>query len=105
MVIWLAFAMSLAAVIAATVDVVVRGVRLWRQAKAAGAEFGQEIDRVSKSAEEIQTHLDAADAAAERLRVSGERLRRSRARLEVQVQALREAQATLERLRRFMPSR
>jgi hypothetical protein len=105
MVLWLAFAVSLAAVVASTVDVVVRGVRLWRQAKATGTGFGQEVERVSQSAEKIQTHLDAAAAAGERLRDAGVKLRRSRARLDVQLQALREAQATVQRLRRFLPSR
>jgi hypothetical protein len=105
MVLWLAFAVSLAAIVASTVDVVVRGLRLWRQAKATGAGFGQEVERVSQSAEKIQTHLDAAASAGERLRDAGVKLRRSRARLDVQLQALREAQATVQRLRRFLPSR
>jgi chromosome segregation ATPase len=105
MVLWLAFATSLAAVVAATIDVVVRGVRLWRASKATGAEFSRELDRISSAAEEIQEHLDAAEASGARLREANERLRRSRAQLDVQLQAVREARATLKRLVPFLPPR
>lgn len=101
---WLAFAASVLAVVAGTVVAVVRGVRLWRAAKAAGPRFSEELERVSTSADEIQRHLDAAEASAERLGEAGEQLRRSRARLEVQLQALREARATLRRLASLLPS-
>lgn len=104
MVVWLAFAAAVLAIIAGTVVAVVRGVRLWRAAKAAGSRFSGELERISEAAAEIQGHLDAADASAERLREATERLRRSRARLDVQLQALREARATLRRLVALLPS-
>jgi hypothetical protein len=104
MMLWLTFAASVAAIVAGTVVAVVRGVRLWRAAKAAGSRFGGELDRISAAAAEIQGHLDAADASAARLGEATERLRRSRARLDVQLQALQEARTTLRRLVAFLPS-
>jgi chromosome segregation ATPase len=101
---WLAFAASVLAVVAGTVVAVVRGVRFWRTAKAAGPRFSGELERISASADEIQRHLDAAEASAARLSEASEQLRRSRARLEVQLQALREARATLRRLVSLLPS-
>ena len=98
MVLWLTFAASLVAIIAATVVVVVRGVRLWRTARTVGGRLGSELDRIAAASNEIQTHLDAADASTARLREASEQLSRSRARLEVQLQALREARTLLRRL-------
>ena len=99
MVLWLTFAASLVAIIAATVVVVVRGVRLWRIARTVGSRLSNELDQVAAASNEIQTHIDAADASATRLREASERLNRSRARLEVQLEALREARTLLRRLR------
>ena len=99
MVLWLTFAASLVAIIAATVIVVVRGVRLWRIARTVGGRLSSELDQIAAASNEIQTHIDAADASANRLREASERLSRSRARLEVQLEALREARTLLRRLR------
>ena len=104
MVLWLTFAGSLLVIVGATVVCVVRGVRLWRRARTTGRRFGPEFERISASAAEIQTHLEAADASAARLREATDRLRRSRARLDVQLQAVREARETLRRLVPFLPS-
>jgi hypothetical protein len=104
MMLWLAFAAFVLAIVVGTVVAVVRGVRFWRTAKAAGPRFSGELDRISTSAAEIQRHLDAAEASTGRLREASEELRRSRARLDVQLQALREARATLRRLAALLPS-
>jgi chromosome segregation ATPase len=97
MLLWVLFAAAVVAIVAGTVVAIVRGIRLWRAARATGSRFGRELEHIEKSAAEIQTHLDAAEAGAERLSEEAERLRRSRARLEVQLQALREARTVLRR--------
>jgi ABC-type multidrug transport system fused ATPase/permease subunit len=101
---WLAFAAFLAVIVAGTVVAVVRGVRLWRTAKAAGGRFTGELERISAAAAEIESHLAAAEASTARLREATEELRRSRARLDVQLEALREARSTLSRLAAVLPS-
>ncbi len=103
MAIWFALAALLAGVAAGLVVAVYRGFRLWRLTKRTGARFTAELDRISRTAAEIDGQLARASAAGERLTETQERLRVSRGRLDVQLAAVREARAQVGRVFWFVP--
>jgi chromosome segregation ATPase len=100
---WIALTVLVVGVVAGLVYAVLRGFSLWRQLKRTGASFSAETARIADASEQIQVHLDRAEASSARLREASERLQLARARLDVQLQALREARHTLRRLLWFMP--
>jgi hypothetical protein len=100
---WIALAVLVAGVVGGLVYAVVRGIALWRAVKRAGGRFEAEAERIAVRAEQIQPHLDRAEAAAARLQDESGRLAVSRARLDVQLQAVREARNALRQLFRFVP--
>jgi hypothetical protein len=85
------------------IDAIVRGIRTWRQLRRTGSTFTAELDRISRTAAEIDGQLARAAAAGERLTEAQERLRASRARLDVQLAAVREARGQLARTFWFVP--
>jgi hypothetical protein len=102
---WLSLGFMVAALLSGLVFAVVRGLRAWRAVKATGGRIGDELDKVSMSAAEIETHLDRAAAGSERLAAALDRLAVARARLDVQRAALREARNTVARAVPFVSPR
>ncbi len=98
-----AFLAGLAAVLAATVFVVVRGVRLWRQAKRTGGALTRELSSFEERAATAEGNLAAWERASADLQAAVERLRISRARLQVLLEALERAQGRTRWLRVFLP--
>jgi hypothetical protein len=101
----LAFLLGLAAVVAATVFCVLRGVAFWRQAKRTGGLFSSEMAKFEVRSARTERLLREYEAATERLRIAQERLRLSRARLQVQLDALERAKKRTRWLRAFLPVR
>jgi len=100
---WLSLAFLLAGVVVGVVVAVIRGLRLWRDAKRVGGTVGKELDAVSRKTEQIELHLERAAAGSERLTAALDTLAHSRARLDVQRAALREARATVIRAVPLLP--
>jgi hypothetical protein len=103
--VWIGLLVLLACLAGGVTLVVVRAISLWRQFKRTGRAVGDELDRVARSAAEIEGQLARAGAAAERLRAAQERFAVTRARLDVQLAAVHEARAQVGRLLWFMPGR
>lgn len=101
----LAFLVGLAAVLAATVFCVLRGVAFWRQAKRTGSAFSTETVKFEARAERTERLLAEYERASERLRLAQEGLRVSRARLQVQLDAIERAKKRTRWLRAFLPVR
>jgi hypothetical protein len=104
-VILLAFLVGLALVVAATAVCVVRGFRLWRQAKETGGAFSAEIAQFDVRSARTERLLAEADHSSKELEAALERLRVSRARLQVLLAALERARARTRWLRAFLPVR
>jgi hypothetical protein len=104
-VVLLAFLLGLAAVVAATVFCVLRGVRLWRQAKRTGGAFSTEVARFEERSARTERLLAEADRASRDLSAALERLRADRARLQVLLDALERAKKRTRWLRAFLPAR
>jgi phosphoglycolate phosphatase-like HAD superfamily hydrolase len=103
--VWIAFLVGLASVVAATVFVVVRGFQLWRQAKRTGGALGTEVARFEERSARTERLLAEADEASEELRAALERLQASRARLAVLTGALERAKQRTRWLRAYLPAR
>jgi hypothetical protein len=97
------FLVGLAAVIAATVFCILRGVQLWRQAKATGSALGEEAARFEERSARTERVLAEAESASTELEAALERLRRSRAELQVLLDAVERAKARTRWLRAFLP--
>jgi hypothetical protein len=100
-----AFLLGLAAVVAATVFCVVRGVRFWRQAKRTGGVLGPELAKFDERSARTERLLAEAERSSEDLRAAQERLRVTRARLQVQLDAIEGARKRTRWLRSFLPVR
>ena len=100
-----AFLAGLAAVVAATVFCVVRGVQLWRQAKRTGRALGAETAKFEERSQRTEQLLAENERANEELRVALERLRADRARLQVLTGALERARQRTRWLRAYLPAR
>jgi chromosome segregation ATPase len=100
-----AFLLALVAVVGATVFCVVRGFRLWRQAKRTGGVLSSEVAKFEERSARTERLLEDAERASENLRMSLERLRADRARLQVQLDALESAKKRTRWLRAFLPVR
>jgi uncharacterized protein YhaN len=98
------FLVGLAAVIAATVFCVMRGVQLWRQAKTTGTALGEEAARFEERSARTERVLAEAETASKELEAALERLRRSRAELQVLLDAVERAKARTRWLRAFLPA-
>jgi len=100
---WLPLGFMLVALVAGLAVAVLSGLRVWRDVKRLGGSVGEELEAVSRAAEEIEVHLGRAAAGSERLTAALEHLARSRARLDVQRAALREARASVIRAVPLLP--
>jgi uncharacterized membrane protein YccC len=101
----LAFLIGLAAVVAATIFCVVRGVQLWRQARRTGGAFSSEVAKFEERSARTERLLDEAERASDDLRTARERLSLDRARLQVLLDAIERAKKRTRWLRVFLPVR
>jgi hypothetical protein len=101
----LAFLVGLAAVVAATVFCVVRGVQFWRQAKRTGGVFSSEVAKFEERSARAERLLEEADRANADLQAARERLSLDRARLQVLLDAIERAKKRTRWLRAFLPVR
>ena len=67
MVFWIALAALLVGVVVGLTVAIVRGLRLWRMIKRAGAAIGGEVERISGVAGEIEEQLARANTSAANL--------------------------------------
>jgi hypothetical protein len=104
-VVLVAFLVGLVAVIAATVFCVIRGRRLWRQAKRTGGVLSTEVAFFEERSARTDQLLAEADRANTDLQEALERLRVSRARLEVLTSSLERAKKRTRWLTAFLPAR
>jgi hypothetical protein len=104
-VVLLAFLFGLVAVVAATGFCVVRGLRLWRQAKRTGGVLSVEVARFEERSARTARLLEESDRANRDLQDALERLRVSRARMQVLTKSLARAQDRVRWLRSFLPVR
>ena len=98
-----AFLVGLAVVLAATVFVVVRGVGLWRQAKRTSGTITRELSSFEERTAQAERNLAEWERASADLAAAVERLRVSRAQLQVLLDALERAQGRTRWLRVFLP--
>jgi hypothetical protein len=103
--VWIALGVAVAGIVAGLGVAVVRGFRVWREFRALGRTVGVRLDGITRSADEIETHLSRAAESSERLTFALDTLRRSRAVLDVQLAALREARDTVSRAVPFFGGR
>jgi hypothetical protein len=101
----LAFLVGLAAVVAATIFCVVRGVQLWRQARRTGGALSSEVAKFEERSARTERLLDEAERASDDLRAARERLSLDRARLQVLLDAIERAKKRTRWLRVFLPVR
>jgi hypothetical protein len=97
------FLLGLVLVLAATVFVAVRGIGLWRIARATGGRFTAELELFEERSARTERLLAEADASSRNLQVALERLRVSQARLQVLRDALERSQERVRWLRVFLP--
>jgi chromosome segregation ATPase len=97
------FLVGLVVVIGATAFCVVRGLRLWRQAKTTGGALGEEVARFEERSARTERVLAEAETSSKELEAAIERLRRSRAELQVLLGAVEKAKARTRWLRAFLP--
>jgi hypothetical protein len=96
--VWLALAVSVAAVVAAMVQTTLRGFELFRAFGKFGGDVGEELGSIERRTRAIEGHLQAAGRSGDALSAAAARLSASRARLNVLLAALADARAALGRL-------
>jgi uncharacterized protein YlxW (UPF0749 family) len=101
----LAFLVGLVAVVAAIIFCVVRGLSLWRQAKATGALFSAEMSVFEERSARTERLLEEADRSNRDLQAAVARLKASRARLQVQLDSIDRARRSVRWLTAFLPAR
>jgi len=101
----ISLAIGLAAFVAATVFVVVRGVGLWRQAKSTGRAFGAEMALFEERSARSERLMQEADRANRDLQAALQRFQVARAELQVLTDSLARAQASVRWLKAFLPAR
>jgi hypothetical protein len=104
-VVLLSFLIGLAAVVAATVFVVVRGLALWRRAKTTGRKLSTEAARFEERSARTERLLAENERASRELEAALERLRVSRAQLKVLTDSMEDARRRVRWLRAFLPAR
>ena len=99
----LALAVSAVLVIASLIYLTRQALKAFRDFKRLGREAGGELDRISATSAQIESHLALAAESGTQLEASLERLQRSRAQLTVLTTALADARASLNRVRSVVP--
>ena len=101
--VWIALAFFLIALIGSSVFAARLGLQLFRDFKRFNHAVGAGLDRIDRSADRIEHHLELAAESGTRLEASLARLRASRARLNVQRAALADVRASFGRLTSLAP--
>jgi hypothetical protein len=99
----LAFLAGLAIVLVALAVCVVRGVRLWQQAKTTGRALSGEASQFEVRSARTERLLAATESSGSELQAALERLHVSRAQLAVLTGELERARARTRWLRAFLP--
>lgn len=102
---WLALALFLAVVGAATIFTTIRGLRLFRDVKRLLGAVTDAVAELERRAGEAELHMSAAEQASERLSRSLGRLSESRARLSVQLAALQDVRDAVTGVTSVYPSK
>ncbi len=92
---WIAVAVSVAAVSASVVFLVVRTLRLWRGFRSFGGPIATALGGLTASADATAAKADALGGESERMTRSLRRLAHSRARLAVLTSAIAEVRAAV----------
>jgi hypothetical protein len=103
MLFWLALALALLVTVASIVYAVLKGIELYRASKRLLRVTGEELDGISRSSGQIESHLQAAAASGTALSASLARLEVSRARLNVLTTALADVRASVGRITGVYP--
>lgn len=101
--VWLALAVSVVAVIAATTWTTLRGLELFRAFRALGGAVGDELTSIERRTGEIEGHVTAAARSGDALAGATARLSVSRARLNVLLSALADARAAVSSVTGVVP--
>ena len=101
--VWLALAVSVVPVVAATTLTTLRGIELFRTFRALGQGVGSEVSSIERKAGLIEGHLTAASRSGDALSAAAARLAVSRARLNVLLSALADARAAVGGLTGLVP--
>ena len=96
--VWLALAVSVAAVVAASIQTTLRGLELFRAFGALGSTVGNELASIERKSGTIERRLGESGRSGDALSVATARLAVSRARLNVLLSALADVRASLRRL-------
>jgi hypothetical protein len=96
MVFWLSLAAWILLSAAGIAFAVVRALALWRGFRRTSGRLSSQLGEIAAATEQIEGHLDRAEAARGRLQAASARLSTSRAELAVLLGAVREARATIE---------
>jgi hypothetical protein len=99
----LAFLAGLALVLVALAVCIVRGFRLWRQAKTTGRALSGEVSQFEVRSARTERLLAEAETSSKELEAAIARLQVSRARLTVLTGELERARARTRWLRTFLP--
>jgi hypothetical protein len=98
-----AFLVGLALVLVALAVCILRGLSLWRQAKATGRVFSVEVAMFEERSARTERLLAEAETSSKELQAAVERLRVSRARLQVLLDEIERAKARTRWLRAYLP--
>ena len=100
---WLALAVAVVAVVAASIYVTLKGREAFRGAKRLSGTVSIELERIEETSGQIEEHLARAEASGSRLEAELERLRRSRAQLNVLTSAIDDVRASIGRVTAVYP--
>jgi hypothetical protein len=98
-----AFLVGLGLVLVALAACVLRGLSLWRQMKATGRAFSEEVAKFEERSARTEQLLAEAETSSKELQAAVERLRVSRARLQVLLDEIERAKARTRWLRAYLP--
>ena len=98
-----AFLAGLAAVLAATVFAVVRGIALWRQTRRTGGILGRELASFEERSALTERHLAEWEHSSRELELSVARFRSSQAQLHILLDAVERARERVRWLSVFVP--
>ena len=103
MLFWLVLALALLVTVAAIAYAALKGLELYRAAKALLRATGDELARIERSTGQVERHLQAAATSGTALSASLGRLQASRSRLAVLSSAVADVRASVGRITGVVP--
>jgi septal ring factor EnvC (AmiA/AmiB activator) len=101
--VWLALAVAVVAVVAASINVTLKGREAFRGAKRLSGTVSSELERIEEATGQIEEHLARAEASSARLETALDRLQRSRAQLNVLRSAIDDVRDSIGRVTAVYP--